>query len=216
MILLDPSTGDLRQPAVKCNQTDVPDVEHAVRALRLKIVEKHAGCRAVAEEARTAASGPATRQPTDALSALMAGSKKQQAASKKQQAATRAEDAIKAATERRDAARQQLADGELELAALTAVAADSQLPAAKRQKQLELEKWQVETGHWTQLQWSEDEAGEQTRRSVEIKDLATEPLPPNRGVDGFLHHWSQRARWRCAELGARLQGARREHVDDDE
>ena len=46
--------GDLKQPAVKCNQTDVPDVEHAVRALRLKIVEKHAGCSAVAEEARAA------------------------------------------------------------------------------------------------------------------------------------------------------------------
>ena len=68
--------GDLRQPSVKCNQTTVPDVEHAVRALRLKIVEKHAGCSAVAEEARAAASGPGTRPPTDALSALMAASKK--------------------------------------------------------------------------------------------------------------------------------------------
>ena len=34
--------GDLRQPAVKCNQSTVPSLEHAVRALRLKIVEKHA------------------------------------------------------------------------------------------------------------------------------------------------------------------------------
>jgi hypothetical protein len=146
--------GDLTQPAVMCNKTTMPDVEHAVRALRLKIVDKHASCRAVAEEARAVASGPATRPPTDALSALMA-------ASKKQQAATRAEAAIKAATERRDAAQQQLADAERELVALTAASADSQLPAAKRQKQLELEKWQLETGHWTQLQWSDYEAGEQ-------------------------------------------------------
>ena len=89
------------------------------------------------------------------------------AASKKQQAATRAEAAITAAT-------QQLADVECELAALTAAAAaESQLPAAKRKKQLELESWQAATGHWTQLQWSDYEAGEQTRNSVEIKDLAT-------------------------------------------
>jgi hypothetical protein len=140
------------------------------------------------------------------------------AASKKQQAATRAEAAIKAATERRDAARQQLADGELELAALTAATADSQLPAAERQKQLELEKWQLDTGDWTQLQWSEYEAGEQKRRSVEIKDLATEPLPPHRGVDGFLHHW-RRGLVGAVQSWARgciLQGARREHADDAE
>jgi hypothetical protein len=55
----------------------------------LKIVEKHAGCHDVAEEARAAASGPATRPPTDALSALMA-------AKKMQQAADRAEAAVKA------------------------------------------------------------------------------------------------------------------------
>jgi hypothetical protein len=52
--------GDLRQPMVGCNQTTLPDVAHAVRALRLKIVEKHAGCLAVAEAARAAASGPTT------------------------------------------------------------------------------------------------------------------------------------------------------------
>ncbi len=45
------------------------------------------------------------------------------------------------------------------------------MPAAKRQRQLELEKWQEETGQWTQLQWSNYEAGEQTRRRVEINDL---------------------------------------------
>ena len=38
-------------------------------------------------------------------------------------------------------------------------------------------------------QWSDYEEGEQTRRSVEIKDLATEPLAPHRGVNGFLQHW---------------------------
>ena len=38
-------------------------------------------------------------------------------------------------------------------------------------------------------QWSGYEASEQTRRSVEIKDLGTEPLAPHRGVNGFLQHW---------------------------
>ena len=200
------ASGDLRQTSVMCNKTTVPDIEHAVRALRLKIVEKHAGCSAVAEEARAAASGPATRPPTDALSALMA-------ASKNQQAAIRDQAAVKAATKRRDAARQLLADAERELAALTAAATDSQLPAAKRQKQLELEKWQVETDHWTQQQWSDYEAGEQTRRSVEIKDLATCASQGRWWLPAAL---APRARWRRAELGARLQGARREHVDDAE
>jgi hypothetical protein len=176
------ASGDLKQPSVMCNQTTVPNVEHALRALRRKIVAQHADCLAAAETTRAAAAGPCTRPPPDALSALMA-------AGKKQQAAARAEAAIKAVTERRDAARQQLADAELELAALTAAAGDSQLPAAKRQKQLELERWQVATGHWTQQQWSEYEAGEQARRSVEITGLAAQPLAPHRGVDGFLQHW---------------------------
>jgi hypothetical protein len=192
--------GDLKQPMVGCNQTTVPDVEHALRALRLKILEQHAGCVAFAKKARADASGPTTRAPPDALSALMV-------AGKKQQAAARAEAAIKAAVKRRDAIRQQLADAERELAALTAAAADPQVPAAKRQKPLELERWQEETGHWTQLQWSEYEAGEQTRRSVEIKDLVKEPLAPHRGVDGFLQHLASRTHWRCAELGARQQKA---------
>jgi len=94
---------------------------------------------------------------------------------------------------------------------LTAAATDSQLPAAKRQKQLELEKWQVETDHWTQQQWSDYEAGEQTRRSVEIKDLATCASQGRWWLPAAL---APRARWRRAELGARLQGARR--VDDAE
>jgi hypothetical protein len=54
---------------VGCNQTSLPEVEHALRALWLKIVEQHAGCLAVAEATRAAAAGPATRPPTDALSA---------------------------------------------------------------------------------------------------------------------------------------------------
>jgi hypothetical protein len=108
-------SGDLRQPSVMCNKTTVPDVEHAVRALRLKIVDKHAGCHAVAEAARAAASGPATRAPTDALNALME-------AKKVQQASDRAEAAAKTAEQRRDALSRQLAEAELEVVALTAAA----------------------------------------------------------------------------------------------
>jgi hypothetical protein len=106
--------GDLRQPSVMCNQTTVPGIEHAMRALRLKIVEQHAGCLAVAEAARATAAGPATRPPTDALSALMAGKKTQQAYD-------RAEAAVKAAVARRDALSVQLAEAELEVVTLTAV-----------------------------------------------------------------------------------------------
>jgi hypothetical protein len=42
--------------------------------------------------------------------------------------------------------------------------------ARQRQLELETERWQEVPGHWTQLMWSEYEyeAGEQTRRSVEI------------------------------------------------
>ena len=70
--------GDHRQPMVKCNQSTVPTIEHAVRALRLKIQEKHADCIAVAEAARAAAGGPHTRPAPDALAALMAARKAQQ------------------------------------------------------------------------------------------------------------------------------------------
>jgi hypothetical protein len=82
--------GDLRQPAVKCNQSTAPTLEHAVRALRLKIVRDHAGCLAAAEAARAAAGGPSSRPPPDAVAALMA-------ASRAQAAADRAEAAVKAA-----------------------------------------------------------------------------------------------------------------------
>jgi hypothetical protein len=44
--------GDTKQPSVTCNQSTVPSIEHAVRALRLKIQDKHADCIAVAEAAR--------------------------------------------------------------------------------------------------------------------------------------------------------------------
>ena len=50
------NAGDLRQPSVKCNQITCPSIEHAIRALRMKITEKHAGCLAAAETARAAAS----------------------------------------------------------------------------------------------------------------------------------------------------------------
>jgi len=116
--------GDHRQPMVKCNQSTVPTIEHAVRALRLKIQDVHAGCIAVAEAARAAAGGPHTRPAPDALAALMA-------ARKAQQAASRAEAAVKAATDLRDAARAACEAAERELAALTAAAvqADAELIA---------------------------------------------------------------------------------------
>jgi hypothetical protein len=126
---------------VKCNQTTVPEIEFAMRALRLKIVEQHAGCLAVAEAARAAASGPAMRAPTDALSALMA-------AKKAQQASDCAEVAAKSAEQRRDAVSRQLAEAELEVVAFTAAAqtAGSQLPLAKRQrKHGPLQRCQVKT-----------------------------------------------------------------------
>ena len=53
--------GDLRQPSVKCNQSTVPSLARAVRAVRLKIANHHAGCVATAEAARAAAEAPATR-----------------------------------------------------------------------------------------------------------------------------------------------------------
>ena len=55
--LLHPA-GDLRQPSVKCNQSTVPDLAHAMRAVRKKILEHHAGCLTVAEAARLAAQAP--------------------------------------------------------------------------------------------------------------------------------------------------------------
>jgi hypothetical protein len=121
--------GDMRQPSVACNQSTVPDIEHVIRASRVKIQGKHAGCIAVAQAARAAADGPSSRPSPDAFAALMA-------ARKAQQAADRAEAPIKAATALRDCVRVQLEAAERELAALTAAAveADSQLPEAKRQR----------------------------------------------------------------------------------
>jgi hypothetical protein len=176
--------GDMKQPSVTCNQSTVPTIEHAVRALRLKIQDVHAGCIAVAEAARAAAGGPHTRPAPDALAALMA-------ARKAQQAASRAEAAVKAATDLRDAARAACEAAERELAALTAAAvqADAELPAAKRQRnQGPLLPWQKATAGWTLDDWTKWEAGEQTRRAVLIIDGADE-LPPHRGEEGYLHHW---------------------------
>ena len=124
-----------------CNQTDVRSVEHAMRKRRLKIAGAHAGCLAVAEEARAAASGPATQPPSDALGALMA-------AKKTQQVSDRAAAAVKAAVARRDTLSSQLAEVELEVVASTvaAQAAGYQLPPAKRQrKDGPLLQWQTET-----------------------------------------------------------------------
>jgi hypothetical protein len=178
-------SGDLRQPSVQCNQTDVPDIEHAVRKLRLKIAGAHAGCLAAAEEARAAASGPATRPPSDALGALVA-------AKKTQQAADRAEAAVKAAVARRDTLSSQLAEVELEVVASTvaAQAAGYQLPPAKRQrKDGPLLQWQTETADWELARWNEKEKDEQERRAVRIDVSADENARPRTGVDGFLQHW---------------------------
>jgi hypothetical protein len=59
-------------PSVKLNQSSVPTVEHAVRALRLKIVKAHAGCLAAAEAARAEQQGPTTRPPPNAFVTMMA------------------------------------------------------------------------------------------------------------------------------------------------
>jgi hypothetical protein len=98
--------GDLRQPSVSCNQSNLPEIAHAMRALRLKIVGAHAGylaaaeaaraaCLGAAEAARAATDGPSTRALPDALSTLMANRKAQQAAD-------RAEAAFKASRTRLD------------------------------------------------------------------------------------------------------------------
>ena len=133
--------GDLRQPAVKTNLSTVPTLAHAVRALRVKIVEKHAGCLRVAEEAQAAVGGPSTRSPPDAIAALMA-------ASKAQAAADRAEAAVKAAEARRDEARRALEAAEREAQTLTAaaMAADFALPEAKRRRtHTAPEPWEMAT-----------------------------------------------------------------------
>ena len=187
--------GDHRQPMVKCNQSTVPTIEHAVRALRLKIQEKHADCIAVAEAARAAAGGPHTRPASDALAALMA-------ARKAQQAASRAEAAVKAATNLRDAARAACEAAERELAALTAAAvqADAELPAAKRQRnQGPLLPWQKATAGWTLDDWSKWEAGEQTRRAV-----ATSLRASSRSVTGSLSKRASAGRLRRRSTTAQV------------
>jgi hypothetical protein len=140
----------------------LPDVAHAVRALRLKIVEKHAGCLAVAEAARAAAAGPATRPPTDALNALMAGKKMQQASN-------RAEAAVKAAVARRDALSVQLAEAELDVVTLTAAAQSGGRlsTAAERQRNHgPLLRWQTsETSLLDLATWNEKEK-EKSRSGV--------------------------------------------------
>jgi len=104
--------GDRRQPSVKCNQSTVPSVEHAVRALRLKIERDHSGCLAAAEAARAAAAAPATRQPANAFKALMRTARSRQAeaaakAAEKVAAALRAAADAAAAEERQHASGSQ-------------------------------------------------------------------------------------------------------------
>jgi hypothetical protein len=165
----------------------LPDVAHAVRALRLKIVEKHAGCLAVAEAARAAAAGPATRPPTDALNALMAGKKMQQASN-------RAEAAVKAAVARRDALSVQLAEAELDVVTLTAAAQSGGRlsTAAERQRKVprpapavaNIRDIPLGSGYVER----EREGEEQERRAVRI-DATASQLQPRTGEDGCLQHW---------------------------
>ena len=176
--------GDMKQPTVTCNQSTVPSIEYAVRAVRLKIQENHAGCLAAAQAARAAADGPSSRPPPDALAALMA-------ARRAEQAAARAEMALNAAKARRDLAREMLATAQLEVDALTGAAAeaDARLPEAKRQRQRgPPQPWEEAATGWDEQKWRDFEDGEQRRRAVKINDGVDVP-DPQRGELGFLHHW---------------------------
>jgi hypothetical protein len=172
--------GDLRQPAVKCNQSTVPTLEHAVRALRLKIVQQHSGCLAAAEAARAAAAAPATQPPPDAIAKLMATASFRRADAK-------AKAAIKLAKELRvaaDAEEAALQGGE---------------QSAKRQR-VDVDFWKpwleatpASVAEWDISQWRTQEDEEQKRRAVKLVDASgsteQQPLAPRTGKDGYLQHW---------------------------
>ena len=165
--------GDMRQPSVKCNQSTLLTPEHAMRALRQKIVDKHAGCLHAAETARAAAGGPSSRPPPNAMAALMA-------ARAAQVAADRAEAALRAAELRRAEARQMLEAAEREANALTAaaIAADSALPEAKRRRtHAPAAPWEAATEGWDIQGWRDFEKREQKRRAVEVGTAPDAPDP---------------------------------------
>ena len=182
--------GDLRQPSVKCNQSTVPDIEHAVRALRLKIENAHAGCLAAAEAARAAANGPATRPPPNAIAGMMATA-----------AARRLDTQAAAAEARAEAARKEAAT--LRAAADAAWEPLQEAARAKRQRvdgadlgfwKPWLEATPPSVATWDLKQWRDQEDEEQKRRDVKIgaaagHEAGQEPLAPRTGKDGYLHHW---------------------------
>ena len=183
--------GDLRRPAVMCNQSNVPSVEHAVRALRLKIEAAHGGCLAAAEAARAAAAAPATRQPADAFQAMMRTARSRQAeaaakAAEKVAAALRAAADVAAAEERQHASGSQ--QDEERAKRQRADAAD--LPFWKPC----LEATPPSVATWDLKQWRTQEDEEQQRRSMKVglpagQSAGAEPLPPRTGKEGYLQHW---------------------------
>ena len=173
-------TGDDRQPSVKCNKSTCPDIEHAMRDLRVKILEKHAGCLQAAETARLAAEAPATRGLMDPFKALMAKA-----------GAERAERLALAAEKKAVALR----------AEAVAAWAALDVQSGKRQR-VDLEFWKpwlvqqqgesaygaTQISSWTVNEWRAYEDDEQERRAVEIEPLEKEPLAPRGGAEGYLHH----------------------------
>jgi hypothetical protein len=184
--------GDLRQPSVKVNQSSMPDVEHAVRALREKIEKVHAGCIIAAEEARAAADAPSTRQPSDALASMMA------------HASSRRLDKQAAAAEARAEAARKEAD-RLRAVADAAWAPLQDAAHAKRQRVddggANLECWKPwlegrgsKVATYDLEQWQLQYDKESRRRDVKIGEPAElaagrePPAAPKTGKDGFLQH----------------------------
>ena len=213
--------GDLRRPAVMCNQSNVPSVEHAVRALRLKVEAAHGGCLAAAEAARAAAAAPATRQPADAFQAMMRTARSRQAeaaakAAEKVAAALRAAADVAAAEERQHASGSQ--QDEERAKRQRADAAD--LPFWKPC----LEATPPSVATWDLKQWRTQEDEEQQRRSMKVglpagQSAGAEPLPPRTGKEGYLQHWRREASGarrealgpprRCGRAGAGPTASRR-------
>ena len=98
---------------------------------------------------------------------------------------------MKAAVARRDEARRLLEAAERDAQALTAaaLAADFALPEAKRRRvHVAPEPWETATVGWDLQGWIDFEKREQRRRAVKIGTAPDAP-DPQRGPDGFLHHW---------------------------
>ena len=181
--------GDLRQPSVKCNQSTCPDVEHAVRALRFKIAGAHAGCIATAEAARTAAGGPPSRQPPDAIALMMAPALARRLDIQAASAKARADVAVKEA-----ALAQAAADAAWAPLQTSAVAKRQCTGAADEGVWVPwLQSTPPSVATWDLKQWRDYEDEEQKRRTVKVSKVAgqavgQEPPVPRGGKEGFLHH----------------------------